>query len=109
MSEESASNQLVKATNAIEIPDGLSKSGRVWKQKQVYRTSAQQRKGILSNLSPTFDQKQVQREKLKSLKNLENEMKEDKKRKKEEAKQRREEQQKRRLANELKTASYQQV
>lgn len=105
-------SEVIEEPSTIEklvIPDGLPKSGKVWKQKQVYRSSSQNRKGVLSNLATTFEVKQVQREKIKALKGLEREMKEETQRKKDDAKKRREEQQKRRMANELKTAVYQEV
>jgi hypothetical protein len=89
--------------------EGLPKSGRFWKKKQVFRSSAQCRKGVLSHLATSFEEKKEKREKIKAVKELEKEMKEEKQRQKEEAKKRREEQEKRRLANEFKTTTFQVV
>ncbi len=89
--------------------DGLPKSGRFWKKKQVFRSSAQTRKGVLNHLSTTYEEKQAAKQKVKTVKELENAMIEEKKRKRGEERKRREEQEKRRLANEFKTTSFQLV
>eukprot|EP01039_Chlorochromonas_danica_P011427 gene11427-12776_t len=87
--------------------EGLPKSGRFWKKKQICRASTQNRQGVLSHLSKTLDEKMAKKQREKAARDLEKEMKEEKKRKKEEERQRREEQEKRRLANEFKTTTFQ--
>ncbi len=91
------------------VPEGRPKSGRTWKKKQVYRSSTQTRQGVLSHLAKTKVEKDVERQKLKAVRELEREMKEATKNKKIEARLKREEQEKRRMANEYKTAVYQTV
>lgn len=91
------------------IPVGVPKSGRIWKVKQVSRSSSVLRKGILSHLAKSFEEKEAIRQKNKNTKDLENEMLADKKQKKLEEKTRREEQQKRRADNEYKHSVYQAV
>lgn len=107
MSESVSSQDNTNTLNAI--PEGKPKSGRTWKKKQVYRTSSQNRKGVLSHLCKTYEQRKAEREKLLSLKTYEKELKEQTKQKKIERRVRREDNQKRRMANELKSAVYQQV
>lgn len=107
MSESVSSQDNTNTLNVI--PEGRPKSGRTWKKKQVFRTSSQNRKGVLSHLCKTYEQRQMEREKLLSLKTYEKELKEQTKQKKIERRIRREDNQKRRMANELKSAVYQQV
>mmetsp|Transcript_3447 Transcript_3447/g.5374 ORF Transcript_3447/g.5374 Transcript_3447/m.5374 type:complete len:145 (+) Transcript_3447:35-469(+) len=91
------------------IPTGVAKSGRTWKVKQTKRFSSQFKKGVLSHMAKTFEEKEKERQKKTIAKDLEREMVEEKKRKKREEKTRREEQQKRRQDNEYKTTVYQQI
>ena len=93
----------------VSIPDGKPKSGRVWKIKQKFRSSVQQRSGVLSHLNKSFEEKQAIRAKKASILQLEREMKDEKKQKLLDAKIRREEQQKRRMANEYKNSVYQEL
>jgi len=93
----------------ITVPMGIPKSGRVWKIKQSTRSSSLSRKGILSHLSKTFEEKQLIRSQYKEMKDLEKEMIEEKKIKILNEKKRREEQEKRRQENEYKTTVYQDV
>jgi len=92
---------------ASVIPEGKPKSGRVWKKKQQTRFSTMQRTGMMSFLCKTREQKDAQRTAHKNMKELEREMKEEKKAKIADEKRRREEQQKRRQANEYKNSVYQ--
>ena len=91
------------------IPEGVPKSGRSWKIKQTERSSAMIKKGILSHLAKSFDEKEAERQRKRNIKDLENELIDERKRKKLEEKTRREDQQKRRQENELKNSVYQQV
>ena len=95
--------------DTIIVPMGIPKSGRVWKVKQCTRSSSLSRKGILSHLSKTFEEKQLIRSQYKEMKDLEKEMIEEKKTKIVNEKKRREEQEKRRQENEYKTTVYQNV
>lgn len=93
----------------VHIPEGRSKSGRVWKVKQTSRFSTIKRVGMMSHLCSTFDEKKARREKYDNMKTLEREMQQEKKAKAEDAKQRREEQLKRKAANEYKNSVFQVV
>jgi hypothetical protein len=93
----------------VDIPEGVPRSGRVWKKKQAFRSSSQKRKGVLSHLAKTKDEANVNRQKLQALKAFEKELKSETNRVKMEARIRREEHQKRRAANEYKTAVYQPI
>lgn len=105
-----SSSELSNTTTSNPVRlEGIPKSGRFWKKKQVCRASTQNRQGVLSHLSKTLDEKMARKQREKAAKDLEREMKEEKKRKKEEERQRREEQEKRRLANEFKTTTFQVV
>jgi uncharacterized membrane protein YkoI len=97
--------------NAVtsEIPEGRPKSGRTWKVKQTFRSSLQQRSGILKHLNKTFEQKEAERAKRDAVKEFEQELKDEKKQKLADAKTRREEQLKRRQANEYKNSVFQEV
>jgi hypothetical protein len=92
-----------------EIKDGRPKSGRVWKAKQPCRSSAKLRRGVMSHLAMTFEEKERIREQKKYVKELENQMREEKQAEKELLKQKRVEREKRRLDNENKTSVYQNV
>jgi hypothetical protein len=89
------------------IPDGIPKSGRSWKVKQTSRFSTQNRQGVLSHLSKTYEERKAMKEQFDSVKSLEQRMKDDKLQKKTEEKQRREERKKQRMANEFKNSQYQ--
>ncbi|RYH15263.1 hypothetical protein EON65_32025 [archaeon] len=103
-------NMSVESSPKVEARlEGLPKSGRFWKKKQVYRSSAQMRKGVLSHLSTTYEEKKAEKERLKGMKALEREMIDAKKQRKQDEKTKREEQQKRRMANEFKTTTFQVV
>ncbi len=112
-SEGEGDNQSVQTSDSHrekrEIPDGLPKSGRVWKKKQTYRSSTQARQGVLSHLAKTKLEKDAERQKQKALRAFEQELRDETKNKKVEARLRREEQQKRRAANEYKTVVTQQI
>jgi len=95
------------AAPVLGIPEGKPKSGRVWKTKQQARFSTMTRTGMMSFLSTSHEQKQALRSAHQNMKDLEREMKEEKKNKLAEEKRRREEQQKRRMANEYKNSVYQ--
>lgn len=89
------------------IPDGIPKSGRVWKVKQTSRASALLRTGLLQNQIKTLEEKQIIRNKKAAILQLEREMKEESKKKREIQKEKRLENNKRRMANEYKNTSYQ--
>ena len=89
------------------IPDGIPKSGRVWKVKQTSRASALLRTGLLQNQIKTLEEKQIIRTKKATILQLEREMKEESKKKREIQKEKRLENNKRRMANEYKNTSYQ--
>ena len=92
-----------------EVPEGLPKSGRIWKVKQRTRASAQLRTGFLKNLTKTREEREVIRLKKVQVQQLEKEMKEEKHKKIQAEKDRREQQDKRRLENEYKSSAYQVV
>mmetsp|Transcript_8849 Transcript_8849/g.7907 ORF Transcript_8849/g.7907 Transcript_8849/m.7907 type:complete len:136 (+) Transcript_8849:66-473(+) len=89
------------------IPEGLPKSGRPWKTKQLSRSSAQNRCGILSHLRKTYDQRKNEKLQLVSMKSLETNMINEKKQKILDEKNRREERKKVKMANEYKSSLYQ--
>jgi hypothetical protein len=91
------------------IPVGRAKSGRLWKAKQTERSSAQKRRGVLAHMAKSFEEKQRIREEKKAVQELENEMKEVKRQQKIEERLRREDKEKRKIANELKSSSFQNV
>mmetsp|Transcript_23809 Transcript_23809/g.40537 ORF Transcript_23809/g.40537 Transcript_23809/m.40537 type:complete len:142 (+) Transcript_23809:31-456(+) len=91
------------------IPAGRAKSGRLWKAKQTERSSAQKRRGVLSHMAKSFEEKQRIREEKKAVQELENEMKEVKRQQKIEERLRREDKEKRKIANELKSSAYQNI
>lgn len=91
------------------IPEGVPKSGRFWKGKETERASALKRKGVMSHMAKSFEEREAIRRKRDETKALEREMIEEKRQKKIAERERREAQTKRRMANEYKSASYQTV
>ena len=91
------------------IPVGRAKSGRLWKAPQTERSSALKKKGVLSHMAKTFEEKQRMREEKKAVQELENEMKEVKRQTKIAEREAREDKEKRKIANELKSSSFQNV
>lgn len=94
---------------AESIPKGIIKSGRTWKSEQTTRTSTQKRHGVSGHLATSYEDKKKQRQLKDEVKQLEKEMIDDIKAKKAAEKLRREEQEKRRMANEFKTATFQEI
>jgi len=97
----------VAAAVAEVIPDGIPKSGRVWKMKQQARFSTIKRSGMMNFLCKTREEKEVKRIAHQNMKELEKELKNEKKAKLAEEKRKREERNQRRLANEYKNSVYQ--
>lgn len=92
---------------AAVIPDGIPKSGRVWKKKQTARFSSIKRQGVLKHMSTSYEKKMAQRDAKDQVKQLEKEMKEERQRQREAERLRREEKKKRLAENEYKNASFQ--
>ena len=93
----------------LNVPAGAPKSGRFWKKPEKGRSSLQKMSGVLSHLRQSLEQRRANKEIIKSAKHYENGLIEEKKKKAEEEKNRREERNKRKIANELKSSSYQMV
>ena len=91
------------------IPKSIPKSGRKWKVQETERSSAKTRKGVLKHMSTTFEQKMILKQQRDRTKQLEDEMKNDKKEKIEEAKRLAAERDARRAANQIKSTAYQVV
>lgn len=109
---DSEDNQQELSENQNEkqvIPDGIPKSGRVWKKKQTFRTSTLKRQGILQHLSSSFEKRKLLEVKTKQMKEYERELREQTRMKKVNERTRREEKQKRKMENEYKTVVVQQV
>ena len=105
--EAVAEAAVVAAAVAEVIPDGRPKSGRVWKTKQQARFSTIKRSGMMNFLCKTREEKEVKRIAHQNMKELEKELKDEKKAKLAEEKRKREERNQRRLANEYKNSVYQ--
>jgi predicted ribosome quality control (RQC) complex YloA/Tae2 family protein len=98
-----------KKTESMIIPEGIPKSGRVWKKKQTTRTSTMKRQGVLAHLASPFEKRKLLETKSKQVKEYEKELREQTRMKKVNERIRREEKQKRRMENEYKTVVVQQV
>jgi hypothetical protein len=94
--------------NALQKqPEGIPKSGRNWKPKQVVRHSAMLRRGISSGLSKTQARHASDRARKEQLRELEAELKQERKDKEAAVKEEREEKSKRRLGNQYKSSEFQ--
>ncbi len=91
------------------IPKSIPKSGRKWKVQETERSSAKTRKGVLKHMSTTFEQKMILKEQRDRTKQLEGEMKNEKKEMIEEAKRLAVDREARRAANQIKSTAYQVV
>ena len=92
-----------------DIPDGVPKSGRVWKVKQRTRASAQLRTGLQKNLTKTYEERLLIKNRKQEVVNIERSMKEDAKQKRADALAKRAEKKKRLMEAEFKNTSYQAV
>ncbi len=99
---------MVKEESTLIIPDGIPKSGRVWKAKQTSKSSLLIRSSFCGPLK-TFEEKEQIRNKRKQMLQMERDMKADRVKKIVEEKERREQQTKRRMENEYKSSVYQMV
>lgn len=97
------------STEAIVIPEGRPKSGRIWKPKQKARFSSIKRAGLLKNQSKTFEERQVERIQKAKVLGLERDMREESKQKRAADIERILEKRKRIAEGEKKNAVYQQV
>jgi hypothetical protein len=106
-----ADSSSISTSNEVSqtIPDGVPKSGRIWKKKQTVRSSTSKRQGVLKHLSSTFEKRSMLLVKEKQVKEYEKELKDQTKLKKQNARLKREENQKRRMANEYKSVVTQDV
>lgn len=108
--EEQASMESVQSGELItRPPEGIPKSGRVWKKRQTFRSSTTKRQGVLKHLSSDFEKKKLLQVRTKQIKEYERELKEQTRLKKVNERLRREEKQRRRLENEYKTVVTQEV
>lgn len=96
------------AKTNTQPPRGKAVSGRVWKTVQTKRFSSMRLTGT-KVLSTTWEEKQLQKAKLKQMKELQAEIKARKQGERDAKRQAREEKEKRRKENELKSASVQVV
>lgn len=106
-----ASN-LVESGNGAENQHnmrGMPKSGRNWKVVETARHSNQARQGVMANQSKSYSQHTAARDKKRQIKALEQEMKDARIEKIAEKKQKKEDQEKRRLANQYKSSSTQNI
>lgn len=103
------SDIILTSSSNSNIPAGKPKSGRVWKAKRVVRSSAQTRKGILSHLSKTFEERNIIRQKNRNIKDMEKEMVENRKQRKRDSRTRTQELRKIRMENEYKNSQFQVV
>jgi microsomal dipeptidase-like Zn-dependent dipeptidase len=92
-----------------EIKAGRPKSGRVWKTIQTCRSSAKLRRGVMSHLAVSFEEKEKIREQKKYVKELEQQMKDETSASREVKKLQKVEREKRRAENENRTSVYQNV
>ena len=92
-----------------DIPDGVPKSGRVWKVKQRTRASAQLRTGLQKNLTKTYEERLLIKHRKQEVVIIERSMKEDAKQKRADALAKRAEKKKRLMEAEFKNTSYQAV
>lgn len=91
------------------VPRSIPKSGRKWKVTSTERTSAVNRKGVMQFMSTSFEEKKLQKEKRDRVKQLEQDMINEKKEKIAEKKRLAEERKQRVAANAYKNSVYQVV
>ncbi len=61
----------VQEVQVGQIPDGIPKSGRKWKIKQTFRSSAQDRRGVSAKLCKTYNERMLEKQKFDEMKALE--------------------------------------
>jgi hypothetical protein len=106
---ESDSNSKGPGEEKPIIPDGIPKSGRIWKKKQIHRASAQRRQGVLKHLCKSYDERKQAKERDREIREFEKSLKEESNKKKEAERLRRDKLVFKRLENENKAAVYQEV
>ena len=76
ISKKSEAKPLVEKSNegtvlVGTIPDGIPKSGRKWKIRQTFRSSAQDRQGVSAKLCKTYNARMAEKQKFDEMKALE--------------------------------------